>query len=41
MQINKAKIVTVKKILYSNNDRSDVIPARIALYKHVRIFVMD
>lgn len=39
MIINKVKTVQVNKILYSKNDRSDIIPANTTLYNYVQNFI--
>lgn len=39
MSINAIKSVTMNKILYSNNDRSDVVPANTTLYNNVQIYI--
>lgn len=39
MSINAIKKVKINKLLYSNNDRSDVVPANTTLYSYVQIYI--
>lgn len=41
MSINELKPVNMNKIIYSNNDRSDVVPACVTLYAMCKNICID